>query len=160
MWNRTVLYTASEQICENITVSLIFQYLKINVNSNLFRSLAAEWGRYGIRFNAIAPGPIETEVLWMPILRFEFDYIINHKAGFPSSRTKGKSRFARKYSLVENRLNYLNSDALNFNYPNMGNFLSILGHFSKTYWEIRYECSYLCFNCSKFGRVLWSTVSS
>ena len=25
------------------------------------RSLAAEWGRYGLRFNAIAPGPIETE---------------------------------------------------------------------------------------------------
>ncbi len=26
------------------------------------KSLAAEWGRYGIRFNAIAPGPIETKV--------------------------------------------------------------------------------------------------
>ncbi|CAB3978576.1 Hypothetical predicted protein [Paramuricea clavata] len=25
------------------------------------KSLAAEWGRYGMRFNAIAPGPIETE---------------------------------------------------------------------------------------------------
>ncbi|KAL9975417.1 hypothetical protein ACROYT_G012578 [Oculina patagonica] len=25
------------------------------------RSLAAEWGRYGMRFNAIAPGPIETK---------------------------------------------------------------------------------------------------
>lgn len=28
----------------------------------LCRSLAAEWGRYGMRFNAIAPGPIETKV--------------------------------------------------------------------------------------------------
>lgn len=27
----------------------------------LTKSLAAEWGRYGIRFNAIAPGPIETK---------------------------------------------------------------------------------------------------
>ena len=26
------------------------------------RSLAAEWGKYGMRFNAIAPGPIETKV--------------------------------------------------------------------------------------------------
>ena len=25
------------------------------------KSLAAEWGRYGIRFNCIAPGPIETK---------------------------------------------------------------------------------------------------
>ena len=29
---------------------------------NLTRSLASEWGRYGLRFNAIAPGPIETKV--------------------------------------------------------------------------------------------------
>ena len=27
----------------------------------LNRSLAAEWGKYGLRFNAIAPGPIYTE---------------------------------------------------------------------------------------------------
>ena len=26
-----------------------------------FRSLGVEWGRYGIRMNCIAPGPIETE---------------------------------------------------------------------------------------------------
>ena len=29
----------------------------------IFRSLAAEWGKYGMRFNAIAPGPIETKVM-------------------------------------------------------------------------------------------------
>ena len=28
---------------------------------SLNRSLAAEWGKYGLRFNAIAPGPIYTE---------------------------------------------------------------------------------------------------
>jgi len=28
---------------------------------NMTRSLAAEWGKYGLRFNAIAPGPIYTE---------------------------------------------------------------------------------------------------
>ena len=28
---------------------------------NLTRSLAVEWGKYGIRFNAIAPGPVPTE---------------------------------------------------------------------------------------------------
>ena len=29
---------------------------------SLTRSLAAEWGRYGMRFNAISPGPVETKV--------------------------------------------------------------------------------------------------
>lgn len=31
---------------------------------NFCRSLAAEWGRYGMRFNVIAPGPIPTEGAW------------------------------------------------------------------------------------------------
>lgn len=31
---------------------------------NMCRSLASEWGRYGIRLNCLAPGPIPTEGAW------------------------------------------------------------------------------------------------
>ena len=29
----------------------------------MVKSLASEWARYGMRFNIIAPGPIETKVI-------------------------------------------------------------------------------------------------
>lgn len=34
----------------------------------LTRSLAVEWGKYGIRFNAIAPGPFKSEGAWSRLL--------------------------------------------------------------------------------------------
>ena len=51
---------------------------------NMTRSLAAEWGRYGIRLNVIAPGPIPTKGAWtrlMPDPTFEQRMIANIPLG-------------------------------------------------------------------------------
>ena len=43
----------------------------------LTKSLASEWAKYGMRFNVIAPGPIETKVLCLyAILKRLFPYSI------------------------------------------------------------------------------------
>jgi hypothetical protein len=34
------------------------------------RSLASEWGRYGMRFNCLSPGPIETKVFFKYVLEW------------------------------------------------------------------------------------------
>ena len=34
----------------------------------LVKSLASEWAKYGMRFNIIAPGPVETKVKFTKIL--------------------------------------------------------------------------------------------
>ena len=35
---------------------------------SMTKSLAAEWGKYGIRLNAIAPGPFPTEGAWSRLM--------------------------------------------------------------------------------------------
>ncbi len=42
------------------------------------KSLAVEWGRYGLRFNAIAPGPIETKVMDVCLKLFQ-SCLVAHK---------------------------------------------------------------------------------
>ena len=41
--------------------ALVCLHVQLN-NPFDIRSLASEWGKYGMRFNCIAPGPIETKV--------------------------------------------------------------------------------------------------
>ena len=38
------------------------RYRSVVIVYYCIRSLASEWSRYGMRFNVIAPGPIETKV--------------------------------------------------------------------------------------------------
>ena len=46
-----------------LVCQLTLRVCLVGLSVCLLRSLASEWGRYGMRFNVIAPGPIETKVM-------------------------------------------------------------------------------------------------
>ena len=68
------------------------------------RSLAVEWGRHNIRFNAIAPGPFPTKGAWSRLMPPGFDdFEDNMKNKIPMKR------FGERHEL-ENLASYLMSD--------------------------------------------------
>ena len=68
------------------------------------RSLAVEWGKYNIRFNAIAPGPFPTKGAWSRLMPPGFDdFEDNMKNKIPMKR------FGERHEL-ENLASYLMSD--------------------------------------------------
>ncbi|MBX7074334.1 MAG: SDR family oxidoreductase [Pirellulales bacterium] len=50
------------------------------------RSLASEWGKYGIRLNAIAPGPFPTEGAWSRLMPPQLDKTFDPKVKIPLGR--------------------------------------------------------------------------
>jgi NAD(P)-dependent dehydrogenase (short-subunit alcohol dehydrogenase family) len=52
----------------------------------LTRSLASEWGKYGIRSNAIAPGPFPTEGAWSRLMPDALKAVANPAARIPAGR--------------------------------------------------------------------------
>ena len=50
------------------------------------RSLAAEWGKYGIRLNVIAPGPFPTEGAWSRLMPPGLDDMFASEKRIPLGR--------------------------------------------------------------------------
>jgi NAD(P)-dependent dehydrogenase (short-subunit alcohol dehydrogenase family) len=71
-------------------------------------SLAVEWGRYGIRLNATAPGPFPTESAWEKL-----NPIPEARSTVTSSETVPLGRFGKMYEL-QNVLTFLMSDACDY----------------------------------------------
>ena len=52
----------------------------------LTRSLASEWGKYGIRINSISPGPFPTEGAWSRLRPTQFEHLFDRSNRIPMGR--------------------------------------------------------------------------
>src|SRR5690606_12410856 len=77
------------------------------------RSLAAEWGKYGIRSNAIAPGPFPTKGAWDRLLPGELAEKFNFKNRVPLKRVGEHQEMANWAAfLVSDFAAYINGEII------------------------------------------------
>ena len=77
------------------------------------RSLAAEWGRYGIRNNAIAPGPFPTKGAWDRLLPGELAQKFDFKNRVPLKRVGDHQELANLAAfLVSDFAGYINGEVI------------------------------------------------
>jgi NAD(P)-dependent dehydrogenase (short-subunit alcohol dehydrogenase family) len=77
------------------------------------RSLAVEWARHGIRFNAIAPGPFPTEGAWSRILPGDIAERLNLEKQIPLKRSGERQELANLAAyLVSDFADYMNGEVV------------------------------------------------
>lgn len=77
------------------------------------RSLAVEWARYGIRFNAIAPGPFPTEGAWSRLLPGDLKEKLKVENQVPLKRAGVHQELANVAAyLVSDYAAYMNGEVL------------------------------------------------
>ncbi len=79
----------------------------------LTRSLAVEWGKYGIRSNAIAPGPFPTKGAWDRLLPGDLADKFDFKNRVPLKRVGDHQELANLAAfLVSDFSNYINGEVI------------------------------------------------
>ncbi|RZK50885.1 MAG: SDR family oxidoreductase [Pedobacter sp.] len=79
----------------------------------LTRSLAVEWGKYGIRTNAIAPGPFPTKGAWDRLLPGDLAEQFDFKKRIPLKRVGEKQELANLAAyLISDFAGYINGEVI------------------------------------------------
>ncbi|SJZ50583.1 NAD(P)-dependent dehydrogenase, short-chain alcohol dehydrogenase family [Enhydrobacter aerosaccus] len=77
------------------------------------QSLAVEWGRYGIRLNAIAPGPFPTEGAWARLNPLKEEDDTRYKARNPMGRVGRPDELANMAAfLMSDEVAYINGEII------------------------------------------------
>ncbi|MFC3197165.1 SDR family oxidoreductase [Parapedobacter deserti] len=94
----------------------------------LTRSLAVEWGKYGIRSNAIAPGPFPTKGAWERLLPGDLSERFNFKNRVPLKRVGEHQELANVAAfLLSDFAGYINGEVITID---GGEWLQGAGQFS------------------------------